>query len=62
MNGSHQRTLERALGIVASKERLAAALEVPMNELDGYLSGEKPFPQKLFFLALDIVADKPQEE
>ena len=61
MNGSHKRTLERALGVLASKERLATTLNVSMQDLNVYLSGEKPLPQQVFLVALDIVADGPQE-
>ena len=61
MDGAHRRTLERALGIVVTKERLAAALNVPMADLEAYLSGERVLPQKLFLIALDIVATRPQE-
>ena len=61
MDGAHKRTLERALGIVVRKERLAAALAVTMPELEAYLSGEKPLPERVFLTALDIVATRPQE-
>ena len=44
MDGAHKRTLEKALGIVVKKERLAAALDVPMQDLEAYLAGEKPLP------------------
>jgi hypothetical protein len=43
-----------------SKERLAAALSVPMEDLDAYLAGAKPLPPQLFFTALDIVATRPR--
>jgi hypothetical protein len=57
MDGAHKRTLERALEIVKTKERLAVALEVPLQELETYLAGEKPVPNKAFITALDIVAN-----
>lgn len=47
--------------VVVYKERLAAALDVPMRDLEAYLTGTKPLPQPLFLLALDIVANKPQQ-
>ena len=58
MDGAHQRTMQRALEIVATKERLAAALSVEMPDLEAYLAGEKPLPPQVFFDALDIVADE----
>ena len=59
MDGAHQRTMQRALEIVVTRERLATALHVEMNDLDAYLAGEKPLPPQVFFDALDIVAEKP---
>jgi hypothetical protein len=56
MSGAHTRTLQRALKIVQSKERLAAALQIPVPELEAYLAGRTELPQPLFLLALDIVA------
>jgi len=61
MDGAHKRTLERALEVVVYKERLAAALDVTMQDLEAYLAGRKLLPQPLFLLALDIVANKPQQ-
>jgi hypothetical protein len=57
MDGAHKRTLERALQVVETKERLAVALEVPLPDLESYLAGEKPVPDKAFIAALDIVAN-----
>jgi hypothetical protein len=56
MDGAHIRTLERALKILVSKERLAAALELPVHEIDRYICGEKPLPHEAFLAAIDIVA------
>ena len=56
MASPHTRTLERALEAVGNKERLAAALQVPLAELEAYLQGEKPLPHTIFIEALDIVA------
>ena len=58
MDGAHQRTIQRALDIVVTKERLATALHVEMHDLEEYLAGEKPLPPQVFFDALDIVATK----
>jgi hypothetical protein len=61
MDGAHSRTLERALKVVQTKERLATALELPLDELETYMAGEKPLPQQKFLMALDIVANgKPK--
>ena len=50
--------MQRALEIVVTRERLAAALSVEMHDLEAYLAGEKPLPPQVFFDALDIVADE----
>ena len=55
MDGAHQRTLERALQIVATRERLAAALGVSVEDLEAYMTGRKPLPHSAFLAALDIV-------
>jgi hypothetical protein len=57
----------RALRILGKKERLAAALDVTLADLDAYLTGEKKVPNTVFIAALDIVAthkpgDRPVEE
>lgn len=59
MNGPHKRTLVKALQIVGSKERLAAALEIEVAQLEGYLDGVE-LPHKVFIDALDIVANGPR--
>ena len=60
MDGAHVRTLQRALEIVVTKERLAGELNVPIEDLDEYLAGTKPLPNQVFLDALDIVAAKPR--
>jgi hypothetical protein len=57
MESAHTRTLERALKILQTKERLAAALELPLDELEMYMAGEKPLPHPAYLTALDIVAN-----
>ena len=57
MDGAHRRTLERALKVVQTKERLAVALEISLEELETYLAGEKVLPHQPFITALDIVAN-----
>jgi hypothetical protein len=56
MDGAHKRTLEKALEIVVTKERLAAALELSEEDLEAILAGTKPLPHQAFLAALDIVA------
>jgi hypothetical protein len=60
MNSSRapSRTLRRALGFTGSKERLAAALKVSLEDLESYLTGGKDIPDDVFLAALDIVAGK----
>ena len=59
MDSAHSRTLRRALEILVSKERLAAVLDVPLQDLDKYLAGETSLPYQAFLTALDIVAAGP---
>lgn len=56
MSSPISRTLARALEIIGDKARLAAALGISDHELDQYLQGEQPLPNRLFLAALDIVA------
>ena len=55
MPNPHVRSLKRAIEILGSKTRLATALEISEEELDGYLAG-KPMPTEMFIEALDSVA------
>jgi hypothetical protein len=59
MDGAHVRTLQRALEILGNKERLAIVLDVRIQDLENYLSGNEPLPQQTFLDALDIVATGP---
>lgn len=52
------RTLERALRIMGTKERLAGALSVTRADLDAYLSSTRQVPHEVFIAALDIVATR----
>ena len=61
MDGSHQRTINKALQILRSKDRLALALDIPLSELERYLTGER-MPQEVFIQALDIVAGGPPSQ
>ena len=57
MDGAHRRTLERALKVLGSKERLAVVLELPPDDIDSYISGEKALPHQAFLTAIEIVAN-----
>jgi len=61
MDGAHKRTLERALQVVKTKERLAVALELRLEDLEVYMKGERPLPNQAFIAAIDIVANGHQE-
>lgn len=61
MDGSHPRTINKALQIVRTKERLALTLDLPLSELERYLNGER-MPQEVFIQALDIVAGGPPSQ
>jgi hypothetical protein len=52
------RTLKRALEKLKDKARLAAALKIPLEELEDYLLAKKPVPNSIFLIALDIVAER----
>lgn len=58
MDRPPSRTLQRALGIAGTTERLAAALGISCEELETYLAGQKPLPNEVFLVALDIVAGR----
>ena len=62
MDGVHRRTLERALEIVVTKERLATVLEVPLEDLEAYLAGKQPLPSHALIKALDIVATNGRQD
>lgn len=50
-------TVRRALEVLGTRERLAAALNITLGDLDAYLGGEKPVPMQVFFDAVDIVGE-----
>jgi hypothetical protein len=58
MDGPAHRTLERALEIMGTKERLAEALGTPVADIEEYLA-KRNVPDRVFFKALDIVAKAP---
>jgi len=62
MDGAHLRTLNRALEIIGSKERLAIVLDVSAPDLDQYLAGETALPYAVFIEALEIVAGGRQAQ
>jgi hypothetical protein len=55
MEQPQQQSIQRAIEILGSKQRLCAALWVPPRELDRYLAGE-PLPQPLLLQVLEILA------
>jgi hypothetical protein len=55
MSGPQTRTLLKALETLGSKDRLAAALGLPVDHLDRYLNGDE-LPHQVFIEALEIVA------
>jgi hypothetical protein len=55
MHGPHLQTLHLALKTVGSKNRLAIALGISLDELEIYLGG-KPLPDSVFIDALGIVS------
>jgi len=58
MTGPHRRTLRRAVEILGGPDRVAQALGVSPSDVEAYLSGLKPLPDRLFLRALDIVAGR----
>jgi hypothetical protein len=62
MDTPQTRTLHRALDVLGSKSRLAAALRVSLSELDAYLTGEHRLPDDVYMGALDIVAHSPRDQ
>lgn len=60
MDGPQSRTLALALKTMGTREKLAAALAVPLHELELYLSGSLMVPHQVFLNALEIVANPPR--
>lgn len=58
MDGPSGRTLQRALELLGTRERLAARLAISKEELDDYLAARCPIPSNVFFKALGVVAGK----
>jgi hypothetical protein len=58
MSLPQSRTLQRALELLGSKERLSAALWLSRDDLEQYLQGAKAIPDAVFLAALDIVAGR----
>ena len=55
MEPAQLQSIQKAIEILGSKQRLCAALWVPPRELDRYLAGE-PLPQPLLLQVLEILA------
>jgi len=54
MVGARKRTFLRALQMLRSTERLAAALQLTLEELETYLEGEKPVPGAAFMVGNSV--------
>lgn len=50
------RTLQRALEVVGTLERLAERLAVSHSDLSSWLSGSRPTPAEVYLRALDVVS------
>ena len=55
MEPAQLQSIQKAIEILGSKQRLCAALWVPPRELDRYLAGE-PLPHTLLLQVLEILA------
>ena len=58
MNEPSSRTLQQALEIVGSRERLCTRLWISAAELEAFLQDRKPVPESVISMARDIVAGK----
>ena len=56
MEPAQLQSIQKAIEILGSKQRLCAALWVPPRELDRYLAGE-PLPHTLLLQLLELVAE-----
>ena len=56
MEPAQVQSIQKAIEILGSKQRLCAALWVAPRELDRYLAGE-PLPHALLLQLLDLVAE-----
>jgi hypothetical protein len=59
MEGPRGRTLRKALEILGSEQRLARALDIPLEAVRRYLA-DGEMPQEVFIKALDVVAKAPR--
>jgi hypothetical protein len=63
MEGPRLRTLHKALALLeGSKPRLAVALDLSLEQLDTYLSGDQELPHQVFLDALDLVAGNGRQK
>lgn len=53
------RTLQRALALAGSVQRLAEILRVPMEQLAGWLDGDEEVPMPVFFNVVDFLLEQP---
>jgi hypothetical protein len=59
-NSPSIRTLHRAIAVLGSREKLALALECPVEQLESWLGGVET-PTRAFIAALAIVAQGRQK-
>jgi hypothetical protein len=62
VKNSRKRILARALQITGSREALAQRLNVDPAQLDMWLSGRVPVPERVLLGAVDIILPEGQTE
>ena len=55
-SNAQRRTLGRAIEIAGSIDKLAAFLELPVADLQGWFTGRAPTPPDVFLALVDIVS------
>ena len=58
-SGLYLSTLRGALTVAGSADRLAAALGVPVADLESWLAGDATAPLSAFLAALDVISRGP---
>ena len=51
----HARALHRACLVLGGADKLAKHLEIPEADLQGWLRGDEPPPERVFLAAVEIV-------
>ena len=55
----HAKTLQKAAAVLGGKQKLRAALRVPMSLLQAWLSGAERPPTHIFLKAVDLISAPP---